>query len=117
MPGNAFIYLFDFIRCPAGNDPAAFPSATRPHVNDVIGILNYIKVMFNNHYGSAMINQSLKNMQQCPHILRMQSDCRFIKDKYRVALSFPHLTGKFQALCFTAGKTRCFLAKSQIAKS
>ena len=62
MSCNAFIYLPDFIRCPASNNPAAFLSAARSHVDDVIGIFYHIEIMFNNHYGSAMINQSLKNM-------------------------------------------------------
>ena len=116
MPSNAFIVFFDFVRYPTGNDPAAFLSTARSHVNDVIGIFNDIKVMLNDNDSCSMINQSLKNQQQRLHILRMQTDCRFIKNEYRVTLPLPHLAGKLQPLRFAAGKSRCFLAEGQIAE-
>ena len=94
MPGDAFIYLFDFSRCPTGHDSAAFLSAARAHVDDVISIFNDIKIMLDDNDRRPMVNQRLKNKQQRLHILRMQTDRGFIKNKHSVALAFSHLAGK-----------------------
>ena len=86
--------LTNVIRCATRDDPTAFLAAAWPHVNDVIGILYHIKIVFDDHHRGTMIYQCLKNMQKRFHILRMQADRRLIENKYGITLSFPHLTGK-----------------------
>ncbi len=115
--GQAVWILPDLIRRTPGNDPTAFLSSSRSHIDDVIRISYNIKIMFDNNQCCSMINEGLENMEKCLHILRMQPDGRFIEDKRRIALSFSHFAGQFQPLSLTAGESWCFLPQCEVSKS
>ena len=59
--------------------PAA--ASTLPaKVNNKVGYLDYIHVVFNNHHRVSPVNQPLEYIKQNLHIIKMKSCCRFIKD-------------------------------------
>ena len=92
-------------------------AAARSHVDHIVRIFDHIQVVFNDDNGRTVMKKRLKDAQQNLHIQRMQPDRRLIKHKHRIRLSFSHFAGKFQPLCLSAGKARCFLAQRQIAQS
>ena len=47
----------------------------------------------------------------------MQTDRRLIKHKDGIGLCSAHLACQFEALCLTAGKTRCFFTEREIPKA
>ena len=68
----------------AGDNSAAFVSAAGTHVDNVIGIADYVQIMFDNNNRGAVFNKFLKNFHQGLNVERMQADGRFIKNKYGI---------------------------------
>lgn len=58
--GQAVWILPDLIRRTPGNDPTAFLSSSRSHIDDVIRISYNIKIMFDNNQCCSMINEGLE---------------------------------------------------------
>ena len=73
----------------AGNNCAAFVAAARPHVYDVVGVSDNVKVVFDNDNGCAAVNQPLEYIKQRSHVKRMQADGGFVEDENGIALALP----------------------------
>ena len=80
--------LPDLVRAAGGDNPPAFGTTARPHVNDIVGVSDDIRVML---------------LQKRLDIGRMKADRRLVEDEYGVTLSPARLAGKIQALGLTAG--------------
>lgn len=84
-------------------DNRAAPGATfRPQVDDPVGGLDDIQIMFNDHYGIALVAQAVKYLQQEFDVVKMQAGRRFIEyvqGPARVALG--KLQGQLYPLCLT----------------
>ena len=69
-----------------GNDSAAFVTAAGAHVNDIVGIADYIQIVLNHDHCRAVFDKFAENFEQSPDIQRMQSDGRLIENENRVRL-------------------------------
>ena len=66
--------IFDDLFGGALGDHSAAPIATlRPEINDVVGGLNHVQIVFNHHHRVAAVGQTLKNLHQLSHIGYMQT--------------------------------------------
>lgn len=95
--------LPDLVRAAGGDNPPAFGTTARPHVNDIVGVSDDIQVMLDDYDRGTMVNQALEHLQKRLDIGRMKADRRLVEDEHGVTLSPAHLAGKFQALGLTAG--------------
>lgn len=80
LAGPRLFALSHLFRRTFGNDGAASVTAFRPKVDDPIGRLDHIEIVFNDNNGIALIHQSLQDKQQFAHIFKMQTRGRFVKN-------------------------------------
>ena len=74
-------------------------------VDDVVGTLNDIEVMFNDQYTMSTVNKRVESVKQTLDVVEMQTRCRLVKDEECWFLLFlSDEVGKFYALVFTAGE-------------
>ncbi len=66
-------------------DSAARFATFRAKINDPVGLLNHVQVVLNDQHGVAERNQPLKNVQQLPNVIKMQSGRRFVQNVKRAA--------------------------------
>ena len=116
-PSHAFLAFPNLLWGSAGDDPATGFSAAGAHIDDVAGVSDHIKVMFDDNDSGAVVYKCLENLQECLDIKGMEADGGLIKDEDGIGLSFPHFAGKLQALGFAAGEAGCFFPKSQVTKA
>ena len=64
-----------------GNDSAAFVTAAGAHVNDIVGIADYIQIVLNHDHCRTVFDKFAENFEQSPDIQRMQSDGRLIENE------------------------------------
>ena len=83
-PRHTFFHIFDLLRRPTRNNPAALFSAARAHVDDVVGIFNHIQVVFDDKDGGSVFNQRLEYTEENLDIRRVKTDRRLIEDEDRV---------------------------------
>ena len=72
-PRHTFFHIFDLLRRPTRNNPAALFSAARTHVDDVVGIFNHIQVVFDDKDGGSVFNQRLEYTEENLDIRRVGS--------------------------------------------
>lgn len=78
-PRHTFFHIFDLLRRPTRNNPAALFSAARAHVDDVVGIFNHIQVVFDDKDGGSVFNQRLEYTEENLDIRRVKTDRRLIE--------------------------------------
>ena len=81
-PSHAFLVFPNLLWGSAGNDPATNFSAARAHIDDVVGVSNPIKVMFDDDDSGAVVYKCLENQQECLNIKRMETDGKLVEDEY-----------------------------------
>ena len=67
------------------DDHTAAIAAFRPHVDDPIGGLDHVKIVFDDNNRVAVITQSVEHFQQQINVGEMQASGRFVEDIERVA--------------------------------
>ncbi len=83
--GMACLYHRDRFRGACGHNFAAAIAALGADINDPIGGLDHIKVMFDHDHGVALIDQFVQHLQQLFHVFEMQARGGFIKDIKRAS--------------------------------
>ena len=74
-------------------------------IDNIIGALDNLKVVFNDHYRITGVHQTVQHAHQFSYIVKVQADRRFIKDKERVLGLGPiDVTRQLEPLRFTSGK-------------
>ncbi len=61
------------------DDMAAFVSGTRTQIDQPIGGLDDVEIVFDDNYRMTSIHEPLKHVQQDPHIVEVQSRRGLIK--------------------------------------
>lgn len=54
---QAVLRLPDLVRAAGGDNPPAFGTTARPHVNDIVGVSDDIQVMLDDYDRGTMVNQ------------------------------------------------------------
>lgn len=63
----------------AGDDDGAAAIATLgAEVNEMIGALDNVQIVLDNHHGVPRVHQTLQHFQQLPHIVGMEAGSRLI---------------------------------------
>jgi len=76
--------LHDLFRRTFGNDLPAPHAAFGPEVDDPVGRLDHIEVVFDHHDRIALIDQAVEHFEEFADILKMQAGGRFIEDVERL---------------------------------
>src|SRR5690625_4046711 len=116
-PSCPLLLLDNLLRRPNRDDPATSRTATRPHVDDVVGIRDEVEIVLDDDHGGATVRQALQHGQQGAHVQRVQSDTRLVEDEDGVGLVAVQLGGKLEPLCLAAGQGRGVLAEREITQA
>jgi len=68
-------------RRPRRDHPASAAATLGPEVDQIVGVLNNLKIMLNNQDRMAAFDQLIKRVEQFLDIGKMQPGCRLIKDE------------------------------------
>src|SRR4030095_10093406 len=108
----------DLLRRTGSDEIAAAFAAFRPQVDDPIGALDHLQVVFNHNYRIARVSQLHQHLQQFLNVGEMQSGRRLIENvKSPPGRFFRKLGGEFYPLRFSAGEGCSRLAKSEITET
>ena len=72
--------LRNLLRCPAGDHGSASVPALRTHVDDVIGSLDDVQVVLDDHSRIAALHQLAEDLRQLGDIVKMQAGRGLIED-------------------------------------
>ena len=75
----------NLLGCAASNNRSSAVTALGSKVDYVVGNLNYVKVMLDNHDGIAVFYKSVQNLNQLVHVRDMQASGGFVKNVKRPA--------------------------------
>jgi len=107
LPRIGFFACGNLLRGSDRNHLAAPVSSLGAKIDDIIGRLDDIQIVFDHNDGIAGIRQTLQHVDQLVHIRNVQPGCRFIENIDRSARGAAgKLGGKLHALSLTAGKRR-----------
>ena len=97
----AFSGFGDFLRRATRDDVTTLTAAIRPKINDPISRLDNLQIMFNHDDGIALIDKCLKDFEEFPYILKMETGGRLIQNvESATGRAFGKLTGKLDTLSF-----------------
>lgn len=63
---------------PGDDDGTAAVAPLRAEVNEMIGALDNVQIVLDNHHGVPRVHQTLQHFQQLPHIVGMEAGSRLI---------------------------------------
>ena len=100
------------------HDLATTVATLGPEIDDPVGALNHLQVVFDNNHRVTGIAQLHQYLQQFLDIGKVQSGRRLIENVYSAPGRFLcELRREFHALRFSSGKGRASLAKTQITEA
>ena len=70
----------DILGCALRDDFPASGAAFRSQVNDVVGRLDYVEVMFDDDDGIPLVNEFIQDIEQASGIFEMQTCRWFVKN-------------------------------------
>ena len=106
LTGVTFTVLANLLRCSLSNDLATVDATVGSQIDDPIGDLDDIHVVFDDQDGIAVVNQSLQDLDQFMDVSRVQTNRRLIQDIKRPARGDAEALCQLDALRFAAGKGR-----------
>ena len=62
--------LRNLLRRPADHHLAASVSALGPHIDDIVGRLDYVKIVFNHHHRIAAVCKPVQYFNQLVHVCK-----------------------------------------------
>ena len=68
-----------FLGCPLGHDFSTLVARVRSKVNDPIGGFDHVEIVFNHNDRMPRLHESLKNLEQHTHIVKVQAGGGFIE--------------------------------------
>ena len=108
----------DFFGRPGGDDVAPSFAPFGSQIDQPIGALDHVEVVFDDDHRVASIDQSAEDIEQTANLVKMQAGRRFVKQIQCLAgIDAGELRAEFDALCFAAGQSRGRLAEWEVAES
>jgi hypothetical protein len=100
------------------NDEAATRAAFGTHVDDPVGGLHHVEVVFDHDDAVALVDQRLEHQQQFPDVLEVQAGRRLVQNVDR-ATGLPLLKFRCQLhpLGLAAGERRSRLSEPDVAEA
>src|SRR5207253_5566230 len=108
----------DLLRRTSSDEIAASFATFRSQIDDPIGALDHLQIVFNHDHRITRVAQLHQHLQQFLNVGEMQSGRRLIENvKGAPSRLFRKLCSEFYALGFPAGESGSALAKSQITET
>ena len=85
MPGIGPRLLHHLFGRADGHDLAALVAALGTQVDDPVGGLDDLQIMFDHHHRIALLDQRVEHLQQFAHVVEMQARRGLVEDVQRVA--------------------------------
>jgi len=107
--------LGDFLRRSLGNDLAAARAAFGAQVDNPVGGLDHVQIVFDDHDGVAMVPQPLQNVEQLLDVLEVQAGGWLVKNVECLAcIPLGELFGQFNPLGFATREGDRALPQSDV---
>ena len=104
--------------CSCANHFTTTVATFRSHVDDVVGTLNNIHVMFDDEDGMATFYEGVKGLQQTINVVEMQTRGGFVEDKEGGGLTLlSNEVGELDALVFTTRECRRVLPQFDVSQA
>src|SRR5262249_25284067 len=108
----------NLFRRPDRNDPPALIAAFRPEVNDPVGGLDHVQVVFYYDQRGSGVQQAAEGREQFVDVVEMQPGSRLVENVERVVARAPgQVRGQLDALRLAARQRRGRLAQPEVAES
>ena len=103
LSGSAFLARGNMLWCAGGDDLAAAAAAFRAEVDDPVGVLNDIEVVFDDNQWMASFDKAVEDVQQFLHVSDVQAGRWLIEHvQHGALLPSSKFTGDLDALRFSA---------------
>ena len=100
-----------------GHHLAAALAPLGPQVDDVVGALDHLDVVLDDHHRVALFHQLLQRRQQPAHVVEVQAGGGLVEDEQGAGLLGPgHVRGQLEALGLAAGKRGHGLAQAEVVE-
>lgn len=96
--------------------PPSVAASAGPHVYYVVGVADYVQIVFYDHYRRPVFDEPLEYPEQRPDIERVETDSGLVEYEYGIRLRLAHFARELQSLRLSAGKARRVLAERKIAE-
>jgi len=105
--------LGNLFRCATGDELASFVTTFRTEVDDIVGRLDNVEIVFDDDNRVTVVHQSIQAFQQSIDVRKMQSRCWLVENIQIVfaTLKFSQLCCQLDALGFASGKNRRRMAE------
>ena len=111
------VFLQHFLVCSLKDDFASSTTCKWAYIDDVVGILHHLAVVFHHKHGVSSISKCLKRMDELDIVALMQADAGFVEYvKYAYKLA-ANLCCKADALTFATGKAHRGTRKRQVIEA
>ncbi len=98
-------HLGDLLRGALGDDAPAAGAALGAEIDDPVGSLDHIEVVFDHHDGVAVVAQAVEHGEQLANVLEVQPGGGFVEDVERLAgVALGQFAGQLDALGLAAGE-------------
>lgn len=116
--GKGILFLSQLFGRSAKDELSACGSAIRTHVDNVVGHLDDIHIVFDNKHGIALVDQLLQHAEEDADVFEMETCGGLVEDIEGVArVGLGELGGKLDTLGLAAAEGGALLAKGNIAET
>src|SRR3989338_8213626 len=117
VPRMGAVGLRDFFGRALCNNFASACAAFRPHVDDIVGALQDVEIVFDDDDCIPLLDELLQNIDEFFNVIVVQADRRLIQkvDGLRGQRSV-ELRGDLYTLCLTAGERRRALSQLKVSE-
>ena len=113
-----FFDLGDLFRRSDRNDMAAACAAFWPHVDQVIGHLDDVEVVFDDDDGVAFFDKTIERMNETGNVVRVEANGRFVENVDGASCSdFAQFAAELNALGFAAAERRGGLTEANVIEA
>ena len=110
--------LRHFLRRSRGDDFAAAGAAFGAEVDDPVGGLHDVQIVFDHHHRVALVAQPMQHVEQLGDVVEVQASGGFVEDVEGLAgAALGEFAGELHALRLAAGERRRALAQADVGKA
>ena len=102
FPRDAFPACLYLLRSTGYDYSSSVFSSSRSHVYDIVGVADYIQIVFYDNDCRPVVDETLEYLQKGLDIRRMEPYGRLVEHEYRILLPAPHLAGELEPLGFAS---------------
>ena len=114
----ALLHCGNLFGASLGHHRSAAVSAFGTHIDDPVGTLDHVQIVFDHNDRVPLIHQTVEDIEQLAHIVEVQASCRLIEHVQRGAgRPSAQLGGQFDPLGLTARERGCRLAQTDVSET